>query len=272
MSEVRPDLPINYKESYLPNRAFGIELETNVRVRCPDGWDMIEDCSVAGMEYRLGPVLGGIGQVLVEDGCEEMLSEWNNRGCTDPLINENCGYHLHLNARDLEEERIWEFVKFCQKHEDYFYGLVPESRLEKGFSRPIEHTVHTVESLDWFLYAGRSYAKAHHSHHTRYCWVNSHSYYYRGTVEIRLHSGTMQHEKVLRWAEMFLKLLDYIGKGGYDSLLLEKSIEDALVLTGVRDSTIEFYKNRNIQLHGGPMKLQRLNADEYQIVRHYQYT
>ena len=47
---------------------------------------------------------------------------------------------------------------------------------------------------------------------TRYCGVNLHSAFYRGTIEFRYHSGTLDPIKILKWTNILLQLVEYATK------------------------------------------------------------
>jgi len=53
------------------------------------------------------------------------------------------------------------------------------------------------------------YDKGEKYNHTRYCGLNLHSVFYRGTIEFRQHAGTVDEEKILRWAGILLFVVDY---------------------------------------------------------------
>ena len=50
--------------------------------------------------------------------------------------------------------------------------------------------------------------KRHKYHTSRYACVNLHSYFYRGTVEIRLGAGTASGKKVMMWATLCASIMD----------------------------------------------------------------
>ena len=44
----------------------------------------------------------------------------------------------------------------------------------------------------------------------RYCWTNFHSLFYRGTLEIRAHSGTINSEKIKNWIIIHLTIMNFV--------------------------------------------------------------
>lgn len=247
-----PKIPTEYEECYLPNRAFSVELETNVTVDCPPGWNMVRDGSVSGMEYLSGPVLGIKAIEKIEEGCKLLKNPMREDGIN---VGIRTGYHLHINAKDKTKLEISKFVRFCYKYQDEFLRLVPPSRRrvkqDGGYSAPLDFEFKGCyqSNIEETLYKDEPEGKADKYHTSRYYWVNLHSYFYRGTVEIRLHSGTTSAEKVLNWAEVWLKLFEFVcSRSDYEELFPEIfSCWDVMAMAGVRESTIEFYKERAIK-------------------------
>lgn len=245
-----PPIPTDYKKCYLPNRVFGLELETNVSHLPPVGWKSVTDGSIRGLEYLSGPILGEDAIKLVESGCTHL----NQNG---PCIDEKCGFHLHINARDKTEDQLIKFIRVCHKYENDFKMMVPKRRRNMKYCRDLPSSFNTTSSIEDCLYnldSGLSTEtrnrhltsfKRNKYHDSRYYWVNLHSYYYRGTVEIRLHSGTALPEKILRWTEMWLKLFEWTTASGFNPTELgSKTIWGILKRSGVRKSTIDFYRER----------------------------
>jgi hypothetical protein len=235
-------MPTNYVPCYLPNRAFGVELETSKKLECPTGWKWKYDGSVNGLEYLSGPCLGKEGVKKITDGCKSL---------SDPKesVNQACGFHIHLNARDISETQLANFMRFCHKYQGNILGFVAKSRHNGDYCRllPSELADITGGSIaDWSNNNGR------------YFIVNSSSYYRRGTIEIRVHQGTTNHKKVLNWAELWLKLLNFgIKKENWEGKNL--SFWKVAKLAKVRRSTIQYYKARAKELH-------ELESNEYFVV------
>lgn len=253
-----PVLPTEYVECYLPNRQFSVELETSKKLDNPKGWTSVTDGSVSGLEYLSGPILGQSAIALIESGCAAL----NQDG---PVVDARCGYHIHLNARDLSEEQVVKFLKLCFKYQDDVAKLVPKSRsFERnrycarlpdrfGSNIPLEEMIYPrrdgYEESDHRRYMVES--KKYKYYDGRYFWANAHSYYYRGTVEIRLHSGTTLPERILNWAELWLKLLEYAVSPDVDSTYFGRAgFYTVLERANVRPETIKYYKNREKKFHG----------------------
>ena len=236
-------IPTNYIPCYLPNRAFGLELETSSKLPTPRGWSSVEDGSVSGLEYHSGPVLGQAGIDLV-------TSECNSLSADGEYVNEDCGYHIHLNARDLTEQQVSKFARFCSYYEGYYFALVRNRRHNESYCSRLPSAYRDIEDIAQFLYAGRpSRSQLSYKGHSNRCnWVNFHSYFFRGSIEVRLHHGVTRAQKVLNWAELMLKSLEFGAKTNWEED--KPYFWDMLAKAEVRESTIEYYRRRLVEYHG----------------------
>lgn len=246
-----PPLPTDYKDCYLPNRVWGVELETTIRDNAPPGWTSVHDGSISGLEYLSGPILGGIGIDIIEKGCKLLSKGGIER------VDNACGYHLHMNARDLSEKQIANFLRTAYMYQDSIFSMVHATRRSNRYAIKLPSQFKNVDeaSLESVIYPvtgsddDRAYQisrfKREKYNSARYSWLNTHSYYYRGTMEVRLHDGTTNAEKVLNWAELWLKVLEFTATSTYNErLYAEKNWFEFLDEIGVRNTTIDFYRKR----------------------------
>ena len=136
----------------------------------------------------------------------------------------NCGLHVHIDARDFlsDHKKIVQIIKTFYSCEDILYSMLPPSRwgnhycqrlsqnyLYKNFNKSLSKK--KIES-EWYHEDNRGrmeerkkskYDKA------RYYGLNIHSIFFRGTVELRYHSGTVEESKILSWIEIMLQMVDY---------------------------------------------------------------
>jgi len=99
------------------------------------------------------------------------------------LVNRSCGFHVHLDCRGKGESEVW---ALCKKVNAWLYALrelVPESRREN------------------------EYCKFGASRTDRYRAVNFMSFREHGTLEVRLHSGTVDYTKIISWIRLLELLL-----------------------------------------------------------------
>ena len=137
------------------------------------------------------------------------------------IIDKSCGLHVHIETPK-ELELIKKLYIFYAKYEDFFFKMLPSSRQKSDYCEKIRETddfsikdVKDITSLHQFkrkyyetnFYGSKTGSKYYKK---RYCWTNFHSLFYRGTLEIRAHSGTMDSDKIKNWITIHLSVRDFI--------------------------------------------------------------
>lgn len=153
------------------------------------------------------------------------------------IVQKSCGLHIHLNAKDLKDKDILHVIQTYYRIEDIFYNMLPRSRSNSNFckrldSRDIEaykgskdtklkwygldkdniHKMYNIEPSEYKEFSKNQLYRCTHEkyNHTRYFGCNIHSIYYRGTLEIRYHSGTLNYTKIINWIRLHNLILDWI--------------------------------------------------------------
>ncbi len=229
-----------------------MEIETTIRDNPPPGWTSVHDGSISGLEYLSGPLLGDIGRGIIEAGCKLLSKGGYER------VDSACGYHLHMNARDLSEKQIANFLRTAYLFQDDIFRMMPAGRRNNRYAIKLGSQYENVDesTLESVIYPisgvsadDRAYQisrfKREKYNQARYAWLNTHSYYYRGTMEVRLHDGTTNAEKVLNWTELWLKVLEFTAQDSFNErLYAQKSWFEFLAEVGLRESTVQFYNKR----------------------------
>lgn len=105
-------------------------------------------------------------------------------------VNASCGYHVHLDMRYKAPDAAWMNLRRCQ---NLLYKMAPKTRRKNTYCKPVRTTDYTV--------ARRS--------GSRYVGINAHAYGKYNTIEVRLHSSTLDANKILNW----VKILYHIANG-----------------------------------------------------------
>jgi hypothetical protein len=138
-------------------------------------------------------------------------------------VTSHCGYHVHIDCRDFASRPVAyiRLLRLLRASEAWSLATQPPSRLASttcepwlraGWTPPQKGVPPRVSAAECLLALYRStprnsdFATRYHS--TRYRAINLHSLMYRGTVEIRAHSGTGNATKVIAWAETWRRLVD----------------------------------------------------------------
>lgn len=111
------------------------------------------------------------------------------------IVNRTCGLHVHLDTRDTDRSKAQKRARRLKAALPLLLSLVPQSRRENTFCKP---------SL---------------SYNDRYNAINGTTIGSKGTIEIRLHSGSLDADKIVMWVRLLLFISRRsIRKGAMDSI------------------------------------------------------
>ena len=158
-------------------------------------------------------------------------------------ISKRCGMHIHLDASDFKRSytKIAKILKTYYAIENLIYQIVPKSRREGTYCLPLQSSfdypdfnIKKMADLErnWYQKANNSrwFYKSTQEEwdrqgksiiqnmkkgkycDSRYLGVNIHSIFFRGTLELRHHSGTLNKTKIFHWINFNLSLVDYATK------------------------------------------------------------
>jgi len=168
-----------------------------------------------GKEYRSLPSQGDKFFEMV-DGFTKELNDTNH------TVNSSCGMHLHIETLP-DLELIKKLYCFYSKYENLFFDMLPNSRQRNKYCEKFGNLdrydweevlgVKTLSEFKKLFYESLwSWKQKGYANKKRYCWINFHSIFYRGTLEIRAHSGTINAEKIKNWALIHLGIRHYLNR------------------------------------------------------------
>ena len=174
-----------------------------------------------GYEYRSSPANGDKLYEMIDGVSEELIKNKYK-------VNKSCGLHIHVETKP-EVELLKKMYCFYSKFEGLFFAMLPKSRQKNEYCVKFNELdkysykeVLKVKDLGGFkklFYEQRGfYPTKSYGHKKRYCWINFHSIFYRGTLEIRAHSGTINAEKIKNWIQMHLIIREYLDKKPIEEL------------------------------------------------------
>ena len=216
-------------------RKFGIELETSSCHGYPGvagkhGFHDKHDGSITGREFVTPhPIDGDDGLNAIRVFCALARSlNWT--------VNNDCGYHLHINARDLTLQQRKMVALAYLRTEDIWARFVPDSRVENTYCKPLDYCADEVLAIetesDWESFCNVS----------RYRWFNVAAYPVHGSFEIRLHTGTLNASKVCNWVKAHLRFVDWARNASAEAL---EGLDFAGLCAIWDDSALaEFYASR----------------------------
>jgi hypothetical protein len=195
------------------NRNFGIEIECkgltmeaalaaiqvvgvccnieNYNHQVSSAWKIVTDASVSGGFEVVSPILSG-NEGLAE--VQKVSDALMNSGAT---VEKDCGFHVHVDARDLNGLTIANILTRYAKYETAIDAVMPKSRRENNnrFCASVVGLANRFQNLSMDV-SSRSVAGMVSN---RYYKLNLCSFVRHGTVEFRQHSGTVKARKMIPW-------------------------------------------------------------------------
>lgn len=171
-----------------------------------DQWKVTTDGSIMGMNGMevVSPILeGDEGLRQVQVVCDTLT----RIGCT---VNRSTGLHVHVDARDLEDEHVKNVVRMYVKYESCYDSIMPVSRRESNNTYCASVTARLGGSVDAAFRAiksARGVEGLRRAFGTRYMKVNLDSLLRHRTVEFRQHSGSLDGQKVVCWVKLVTALV-----------------------------------------------------------------
>lgn len=186
------------------NRTFGIELEVSVaydydRLHDETPFGVKRDGSVSGdsLEF-VSPILHGNAGL---EALDNLLAFADSRKW---LIDETCGFHLHMGAENLSEAQLKIVALGYALTEKLWACFIPASREVSRYCGRLPATcLATIYADSPFLSVVRN--------QSRYTWINFNAYYTHRTLEVRSHAGTLDATAIKNWVRAHLRFVDAVS-------------------------------------------------------------
>lgn len=133
------------------------------------------------------------GHELVILGSESKIADRVNRVIkllethTNSQVNPSCGMHVHLDCRNRDVEKVYTNLWAMQS---LLYSMVPVSRFKNKYCQPSPYPSFEAQRDNCERYAG----------------INARSFKEHKTVEVRIHSGTLNATKIINWITLLTKI------------------------------------------------------------------
>jgi len=160
------------------------------------------DGSVNGdaLEFYSPVLQGDAGLEAVENLCDYAAAHaWE----TDS----SCGYHLHIDCGDLNDEQRKAVYYAYKLTESLWARFVPRNRAEENtYCRKINLDAAQIRQ-DSFA---TTFQRVRNGPNDRYVWCNLLSLDRHSTIEIRLHTGTVDKAQVTNWIKAHLSFVETV--------------------------------------------------------------
>jgi hypothetical protein len=210
------------------DKAIGIEIETCSPLTEDAAQAKMPSWVRSGRDGSIKPPPGHhqvefrmlIKRSEAEDRLKKAINAINAIGCR---VNPTCGLHVHFDMRGRSEADVLKIAERLAKWLKVLKELVPASR------RNCEQ-----------------YCKLDFAPNDRYCAVNFMAFKKYGTLEVRLHSGTIDYIKIINW----IRLMDTLMNTKVTPLPNTSTL-DALKMLDLTDEQRTFWLKRHHQLNPG---------------------
>lgn len=191
----------------------------NRLIKVANDWSasIVRDGSLpsTGFEINTAPATGDSFTTQINALCDTMKAN-------KALVENSCGLHVHIDARDFSAADIAKYAALWRKIENTMFSLVPtyrNSHYSKVLGNRLEMPLlmlnarNSTSRLADKVYASGAGTRLEDYRHRskpceRYYAVNLHSWFHRGTVEIRMHHGTIDAKKILNWSILNMSILE----------------------------------------------------------------
>jgi hypothetical protein len=154
------------------------------------------------------------------------------------------GIHVHVDARDLDARQVAAVGRFFAKYEDAIYRMASSgwNKIRSGskiYAKPLTTDqkqglmkVRNENGLKKAWYGenvGEFYAPtSQHGHRSRYCGLNLHSWFYRGTIEFRVFNSSLNAERIQCYIAMSVAIVQDARQGHRCSIKTAKPVGSML--------------------------------------------
>lgn len=170
-------------------------------------WDVKTDAS-CGYEVA-SPAL-----VMDADAeCAELKAACDGIAALNPRVSRACGLHVHVEVRDFTWRDLRALITLWSKYEPFFFSLQPASRRDNRYCEALRKSEWAAQDRMQFATVKRGLEGRElglqqiQQTYGKYSSLNLNYFWTRGTVEFRLGAGTVQYEKIQRWVQLLLALV-----------------------------------------------------------------
>jgi hypothetical protein len=249
---------------------FGIELETTFLE--DDYVDASNTTLALGLDWGADGSLNAdeefdTVEIRTEGGhTQEALTELVNRFDKEVVqpftfrTNSSCGFHLHTShPQFMQNMYIKKLIYFWASIEDILVATQPSTRNDTYYCR--RRLRKFIDDNEYELPEGKDDLETDLSkEQDRYFTLNLCALTKYKTIEVRLHSGTINKTKILNWVVLMKAIYEYVANHYdhnevemlFNAQIDEKKIDKFFELIEASSSLKKFYKNRILKFKGLP--------------------
>jgi len=220
-------------------------VEPHTQHQVNENWTSVYDGSVSGAEI--------VSPILSDERLNEASTVARLLLGAGGKVDRTTGFHVHIGAAALSVDHIAQWYLNWNIVHEAIGALVAPSRLNNRFCK-----VPSLQDIDRNVERIRN-GEISDTNNDRYQSFNLQSFSRYGTLEIRVHQGTLNGTKAVAWARFIDAFKDYSATnlitlddlGINDRLNKCESLLNILMLAGNLDSTTgQYLKDRAASIQG----------------------
>lgn len=181
---------------------------------------------------------------------------------------EAAGIHVHVESRDLDARQVSAVARLFAKYEDILYRIATSGwqTLRNGartYAKPLTDEqkkklarARTDEQLQKAYYQGSGAyysSTSSHGNPNRYCGLNLHSHWYRGTIEFRIFNSSLNPDRIQTYVALCMAMVQDARNGKLRSV--NKSVKLGSMKNGTADAEKEFFNFLGVMRYQAGMEL-----------------
>lgn len=166
-------------------------------------------------------------------------------------VNESCGLHLHTSHPVFFDRKyLHKLIMFWSAIEDVLISTQPKSRLNSHYCQ--RNLFQYITDYGMTIPEAKSQMIANMGNRNRYQAMNLAALESHGTIEIRLHAGTINDDKINHWITLIMSIYEYVrtnynryvAKELFDQEISDEKINKVFDLLNLPEETKAFYLER----------------------------
>ena len=149
------------------------------------------------------------------------------------FVNQTTATHVHLGWQDYDVKKLLCFMKVAAYYEPALMSIVSPSRVNNRYCKTIRGIMEQLidlSTLDQWV----EFYDEDNNKEIRYHSVNLTNLFNDGlgTVEIRLHNGTLEELKILAWISLWMRILNAVDRNVKPPSLKQWDLVSDPLITG----------------------------------------
>jgi hypothetical protein len=178
------------------------------RVRGYREWKVERDGSVSNGDWGgevVTPILQG------DDGFDAIRKVMAGLRQAGAEVDQSCGMHVHLSVEHMTNGQRAELVQQWYQHHDTFDRFVAKSRTVRGNGRGYEYCRREDDQVV-DQQVDRMKRHGNFGYTDKYRSLNLTPFAKYGTLEVRMHQGTLNSQKARNWIKLLIGFFDTVEK------------------------------------------------------------